>query len=324
MSVRSWQLSGLVCIAAGVALAQQGSVAGPVSGMVFDRGARGLRPVLGIPGASLLGSPVALGVDVSAAWVAPLQNATFVAGADGKLHWFRFDAGKTTEAPLDDRAIAPQAVIFSPSGTAAVMVSGNHAQIMKGLPDAPALAGELDLPVEHAARPVVRHLTLAINDDASYLLFGSNGTIRLLGMSGENRKLLDTAGPAFVAFAAGGSDGAVVDARGSGVILFRELARAGNPETVAAVDERIASTSGVAFSADGRRVFLSTASGRGVDVLDLASKARSTVECACSPAGMTRMGNLYRLNDPGTEPLWMFDPGAAEPRIVFVPPAGTP
>jgi len=68
-------------------------------------------------------------------------------------------------------------------------------------------------------------------------------------------------------------------------------------------------------------VFLSTSSGRGVDVLDLAGNARSKVDCSCAPGGMTRMGNVFRLNDPGTEPFWVFDPNAAEPRIVFVPPA---
>ena len=107
------------------------------------------------------------------------------------------------------------------------------------------------------------------------------------------------------------------------MVLFRDLARSGNPETVAALDERIASTSGVTFSADGRRVFLSTVSGRGVDVLDLAGNARRTVACSCSPAGIIRMGNLFRLNEPGAGPLWVFDPTASEPRIVFVPPAAT-
>lgn len=309
-------------MAAGLACAQQGSVSGPVSGIVFDRASRELRPVLGIPGASLLGEPIPLGIEAATAWVAPLQNAAFVAGADGKLRWFRFDSGKASEIAFGEVA-APQAVVFSPSGTVAALVNSKRAQIVKGLPDAPVVAGEVELPADHAARPVVRHLTLAVSDDAQYLVFGSGGTVRLLGRAGENRKLLDTAGPAFVAFAAGGSDAAVVDSRGAGVVLFRDLARAGNPETVAPLDERIASTSGVAFSADGRRVFLSTASGRGVDVLDLSSNARSTVECSCSPAGMTRMGNLFRLNEPGAEPLWVFDPGAAEPRIVFVPPAGT-
>jgi hypothetical protein len=320
MFVPNCKIGIAVCIAAGLAGAQQGSVAGPVSGMVFDRSSHQLRPVLGIPGASLLGDPVALGLEAASAWVAPLQNAAFVAGSDGRLHWFRFDAGTAVEIPLADGIALPQAVVFSPSGTAAALVSGNRAQIFKGLPDHPAPGGSVELSADHPARPVVRRLALAISDDASYLLYGSNGKLRLLGTSGEKRQLMETAGPVFVAFAPGGTDAAAVDTRGAGVVLFRDLARAGNPETVAALDERVAATSGVTFSADGRRVFLSNGSGRGVDVVDLAGKGRSTVACSCSPEGITRMGNLFRLNEPGTEPLWVFDPTAAEPRIVFVPP----
>ena len=141
MSARNWQIPGLVCIAAGLAYAQQGNVAGPVSGIVFDRASRQLRPVLGIPGASLLGDPIVLEVEAASAWVAPLQTAAFVASSDGKLHWFRFDAGRASETPIGEGAAAPQAVIFSPSGTAAVLVSGNRAHVIKGLPDAPAAGG---------------------------------------------------------------------------------------------------------------------------------------------------------------------------------------
>ena len=174
MSVRNWQIPGIaVCIAAGLAYAQQGNVAGPVSGIVFDRASRQLRPVLGIPGASLLGDPIVLGVDAASAWVAPLQNAAFVAASDGKLHWFRFEAGRSSEIPVGEGIAAPQAVIFSPFGNRGRPSQRESGAVIKGLPDAPAPAGNVELPSGHAARPVVRRLTLAISDDASYLLFGA-------------------------------------------------------------------------------------------------------------------------------------------------------
>jgi hypothetical protein len=31
------------------------------------------------------------------------------------------------------------------------------------------------------------------------------------------------------------------------------------------------------------------------------------------------MGGLFRLNELGTEPLWLLDPSQAEPKLVFVP-----
>jgi hypothetical protein len=33
------------------------------------------------------------------------------------------------------------------------------------------------------------------------------------------------------------------------------------------------------------------------------------------------MGNVYRLNELGREPLWILDADAKDPRIVFVPAA---
>jgi hypothetical protein len=322
MAAQSWKIMGAALIGAGMMWAQQGSLAGPVTGIVFDRSARALRPVLGIPGASVFGDPMDLGLGVETAWVAPLQNAAVVAGTDGALHWFRMDAGKAAEVPFAVRIAVPEAVVFSPSGFTAALVRGDTVQIVKGLPGAPAAAGEVNLQTGRAARPVVRRLALAISDDGSYLLYGGGGAVRLLSASGENRRLLATGGPALVAFAPGTSDGVVVDTRGAGVVLFRDLTKAGNPETVVGSDERIASAEGVAFSDDGRKLFLSTASGRGVDILDLASGARNAVDCACAPSGLIRMGSVYRLDEPGAGPLWLLDP-AAEPRIVFVPAMGT-
>ena len=49
MTTRAWRILGLVSLAAPVLVGQQGGVAGPVAGYVFDRSARALGPILGIP-----------------------------------------------------------------------------------------------------------------------------------------------------------------------------------------------------------------------------------------------------------------------------------
>ena len=45
------------------------------------------------------------------------------------------------------------------------------------------------------------------------------------------------------------------------------------------------------------------------------------IACDCKPGALVAMGNLFRLNELGTEPgpLWILDAGVAQPRIVFVP-----
>ena len=62
---------------------QQSQITGPVSGYIFDSAARGLRPVLGMPGASLLGDPLDFGLPLTSVSVAPRQDAALVTATDG-------------------------------------------------------------------------------------------------------------------------------------------------------------------------------------------------------------------------------------------------
>jgi hypothetical protein len=52
---------------------------------------------------------------------------------------------------------------------------------------------------------------------------------------------------------------------------------------------------------------------------DLAASSRSMIACDCTPTTLVPMGSLFRLSEFGPTPLWLFDAGAAAPRIVFVP-----
>src|ERR1041384_649492 len=104
MITRIAKILGAGCMAAGFLCAQQGTIGGPVSGIVYDRTSHGLRAVLGIPGAAVMGDPIALGMEAANAWVSPLHNSAIVAGTDGTLHWFRLDSGKASEVQFSDAA----------------------------------------------------------------------------------------------------------------------------------------------------------------------------------------------------------------------------
>ena len=85
------------CAAVCMAMAREGSVSGPGSGFVFDRSGSALRPVLGIPGASVLGDPLKLGFDLSSATVAPAQDSVLAIAADGGSHFLRLSADGAAE-----------------------------------------------------------------------------------------------------------------------------------------------------------------------------------------------------------------------------------
>jgi DNA-binding beta-propeller fold protein YncE len=329
MTTQSFRLLVFILAANGVLLAQQGSLAGPVAGLVYDGPGRALRPIVGIPGASTIGDAVNFGLDLTAAYVSPRQDSAFVASADGSLHFFRLTSAGPVEASLGGISFTPQRVVFSPSGTSAALFASGRVRVFQGLPGAPTLAAMLTLPAtggeqaSSAGGNRVRQAApaagpFAISDDGVYLLSVSAGSVRLISVNGEDRSLLQAGPGALVAFAPGGHDAAVVDAA-AGLVLIRDATGSGNPQTVAQPDESLASAAGIGFSQDGGKLYVASAGAKGVVAFDLASNSRSSIACDCTPSTLAAMGPLFRITELGAEPLWLLDPTAATARIVFVP-----
>lgn len=317
----SWILIS-VCAGAASLYGQQGSISGPSSGFVFDSSARVLRQIHGIPGASIIGEPVDFGFSLAAAYVAPRLDSALVLAADGTLHLFRMAGGVPAEYHLEGLSTSAARVVFSPAGTAAALETAGRVQIVKGLPDAAVIAATLSLPSVRSAsalaasnRPrLSRAGSLAISDDGAYLLFAIGGSVQLIGTAGDGYKLMDTGPGALVAFSAGGHDAAIAW-DGAALVLFRDLTGASERRALTGT----AAPTGLAFSPDGRKLFVASASARSVAAYDLGSGEPTTIACDCKPGALVAMGNLFRLNEPGLDPLWLLDDGAAAPRIVFVP-----
>jgi hypothetical protein len=298
-----------VCFAAFSLYGQAGKLGAPALGFAFDQSAHALRRIQGIPGASLVGDPVDFGIAVSAAYVAPRLDSAFVLADDGRMHVF----GLTADTPAErnvDLAGSVQRVVFSPSGSAAALYSAGSLQVVKGLPDAPAVAANIRLrinPRQGRALPD----TLAVSDDGAYVLYSTGGPIEMIGVAGDSRQVLASGSGSLAAFAPGGHDAAIVD--GEKLILFQDMAGAATERRFAG----IATPSAVAFSADSQKVFVASATGRAVTSIQVASGDRAALACDCAPAALIPMGSVIRLTELGSEPLWLLD--TASDRVVFVP-----
>src|SRR5690242_12585486 len=101
-------------------LAAPGQIAGPVTGYVFDAGARGLRPILGIPGAARLGEVQPAPFETRLLAAAPAQDYVLAVNAAGQLH-LGLTAGTAWNA-VDDSLAGPEQIVFSPSGSAVLLV----------------------------------------------------------------------------------------------------------------------------------------------------------------------------------------------------------
>ena len=309
----------ILCAAgAGALLAQQGSVGGPISGYVYDARGHALRTIRGIPGAAVVGDPVNFGDAVNAAWVSPKLDSALIVAANGTPHFYRLDGGQASVLQAEGM-VAPERVVFSPSGSALALVTPGSVRIYKGLPGAPTVSGTIALPPDsnpaggmaYGKRLRPGGGPVAVSDDGMYLLYGTGSAVELLGVAGDSRKLADAASGAMVVFAPGGHDAAVIDAQG--IALFQDAAGAATVRRLPG----IGGLRGADFSPDGKHLYLA---GAAVAAVDVASGDRADVACDCRPSGLTRMGTAYRLNEFGSGPLWLLDT-AADPRIVFVPAA---
>jgi hypothetical protein len=304
---------------AGFGQAQQGSVAGPVAGFVFDGGSQSLRPLLGIAGAATIGDPIASGYQLTAAYVAPRQDSAFGIAAAGSAntsaHYFTLRSATLSEVTIEGLMAQPERITYSPSGTAAVLYSNGQAQIVTGLPGSPSLAGSLLL---RQGAQSIHPTSFAVSDDGVYLLFAVGSSIQVASQSGGVRGVMAAGAGASVAFAPGGSYNAAVAARGTGVVLIQNVPGGASQQTLSADGASFKEVAGLSFSADGTHLFVASAAAQSVVTLDLSGN-RIDIACNCTPSELAPMGNLFRLNELGSGPLWLADAGSAGPRVVFVP-----
>ena len=303
-----------VCLLVCSLYGQAGKLARPSMGFVFDPSTHTLRRIEGIPGAALVGSAVDFGFAVSAAYVAPRLDSAFVVAADGGRHLFRLTADAPRELAVDS-IHADLPAFYSPSGTAAALYSRGSVLVIKGLPAAPVVAATVTLRQNpRPQRPLP--WTLAVSDDGQYLLYGAGGLIELFGVAGDRRQVANGPRNVTAAFAPGGHDAAVVQL--DKVTLFTDIAGAATVRTFPGIEM----PSGVAFSPDGQKLYVASMGRPPVTIIQVATGERTELPCDCTATTLMPMGSLFRLNELGTEPLWLLDT-ASDHALVFVPvPAG--
>ena len=300
----------LAALSACTLFGQAGNLASPGAGFVFDPAAQVLRRIQGIPGAALVGEPVDFGFPLAGANVSPRLDSSIVLTAEGAPRFFRLNGAAVQEVAIGSLT-APSRIIYSPSGSAAALLSAGSVQVLKGLPGSPALAATLPLHGSAKGLP-----TVAISDDGAYLLYSAGGPVELIGVAGDSRKLMDATPGSLVAFAPGGHDAAVV--HGGTLYFIQDAAGASTVRKYPAT----ASPTAIAFSPDAHRFYIASARGRSVLNVDVASGSGTSLPCDCAPAALVPMGSLLRLNELSSQPLWLLDT-ASDRGLLFVPARAT-
>src|SRR5215472_13757421 len=116
MTSRIVLILSFISLAVALEAQPQAAIDGPVAGYVFDKGGSGLRPVLGLPGASMLGSPLKWRYRVDRAFIAPKLDSAVGVTSEGGFRVFRIRDRVVTESAVGALSPAdpPYIVVYSP------------------------------------------------------------------------------------------------------------------------------------------------------------------------------------------------------------------
>lgn len=286
----------------------------PLLGFVYEHDIAGVRPILGIPGASVLGETISLPDDVAKIHFAPGQRYALAERNTGSLAALPLTA--TSAGPLveiDGALSSPELVRFSPNGGSALIWSSvaGKLQIIAGLPDAPRLAREIDraeLPGD------VR--TLAVADDAHTVLEGTEQSEIYL-VSGTGPEFLyavdDLAG---VVFASGSDNALVIDRAGGVASLLRHVTSGPSHEVIG--NGLTGLTGEVGLQIDAHTAMIAGAESTDLWKIDLQTLQAEDVQLPASPTRLQPLVSAGRflLSYKSGEPAWIFDAASG---VHFVP-----
>lgn len=298
-------LSWATALAAGA-----GGIGGPVVGYVLEPAEQAVRPILGIPGASLMGGRIPVGIEMRAAALSPRQDYILAAGAGGALSVIELHDGAPLARAVEGARAGVERMALSPGGGMAAAMAGGALQVLKGLPAQPAVAGTVETGEAGA---------FAVSDDGA-VLFEAGGTLFAAAPGGEPQPVPFAGQASLIVFLEGTRDALVAGRDDNQVALVRDVTGAPAYRRLAGPGDGIDRPVGLAF-ANGRALVASAGSG-SVATIDVESGAAAAAACGCTVTGLERMRGaaVYRASDLGAGPLWLFDGGGEEGRFLFVPP----
>jgi hypothetical protein len=304
----------MFCAAAACAQVQ-----GPVMGYFPDGGFP--RTIYGIPPAGRVGDPLATDRPLSQIEISPDQTRALALAADtGAL--VLLTPGTSSSVAVQGAAAAADRIVFSPSGTAAVLwfSAAQHIQVVTGLSGTPSVH-DVD-----ASWLGAEATGLAVSDDGQWVAGGWSSGIYAFGPAGQVTVLPVQGAAEALCFFHGRADVAVITA--TQVVIVADIAGAVVPNIIwtkpndpPAADHAAAPPAevavGFAVSFDNTRLSVSGNLGHLL-TFDLTAGTSVGGDCNCSPTGLFAMGgSLYRLTGLANGALKVFDASTNE--IWFVP-----
>ncbi len=300
------------------------SVSAPALGYAVLTSPLELRLILGTPDGSGLDDPVALPPDISAIALAPGQRyALVLSGDQGQIQVLAL----TTSGPGAVSAVTgavpqPDLIVFSPSGSSAVLVSSalQRLQALTGLPDAPSVS--LDVDVSQFGSAVT---SAAVSDDASMVLVGlatgSGGSLARVATDGTLQTILNAGNISAIRFIGPGHDAAAADGQLNRITLLNAGSDGQFATRVLATDAQgVNAPRDLEFSTDHARVYVANAGANNILMVDAATGNSQAVTCGFPIAAFQRlMTSAIAISGQNSRSVWVTDTDATAPWVAFVP-----
>ncbi len=311
----------------GTIQAQSQPTTGPVLGYIWDAPNQGLRPVQGLPGASIVGAATVSASGRSAAFI-----ATASSGVSG-MAMFLDAKGGVFQAPLSGGAVTQvasipgaNALVLSNVGAYALVTgqdaSGvNIASVISGLPQSPTVH-TLDV------SSVASIAGGAASDTGTVALAkgsGQSGASSIVAFAGQSAGAQIASAQSFGGMQfVPGSDELVIADGGTGAVTA--ISHVNTAPATAILSPAGAITSPVALdiTSNGRWVVAANHAGVVLRIDLTGAVAATTSHCSCAPSQVLAMrgsatGATVRLVTSGGGPLWIVDAGGTAPRVLFIP-----
>jgi hypothetical protein len=299
------------------ATAQSASFHGPISGFVFSESSRTVRPLLGIPGAAHVGSPVLNDLDFAS--IGPDGNWALIARAGHSSIVHGLADLAPAESSVDGLIDSVDRVLWNRDGSFALLYSSSANQLQRvRLSGAAAVA---DAPLDLSAWGSLT--ALAIDPAGTQIAFGAPGSGLYLFNAGQSPTLLSSmAQPTVAAFDGTGRRLYAVDLDQQRIVEF-DSGSSGLPfASLAQSDAPSVAPVGLAVSGDGRNLLLADSAAHTVRVYDTASgNLANTIPLDFTPSRFEALSPLpsYLLNGDNSHEWLLILDARQNPGVSFVP-----
>ncbi len=307
------------CCSAAFGQAPGDSIRGPVLGFVSSASSVDVKPILGVPGASVLGNSYLANSQLRKMVISPAQNYAFaILGEKAEPAAIPLDSDSTPLRVFDWLWSKVDHIAVSPSGNAA-LAYGRETGILQSLVNwtsNPEVVIDLNL----ANMPGVVE-EVAVSDDGvlALLTLRNESTLSLWLVSASGARWPIAADrPTAATFLANRHDAVIADSGAQTVYMISGLDQDAARTPLISFAEGFDAISAVAV--DANRLFVVGSATETVTILDLETGIASAASCHCKATSLHRLkGSLFQLSDPADGPVALLDASAAEARIIVVP-----